>query len=294
MLKSDLEEKIDNFILDLEEAEKSKNTLEKYERVARRFIEFLDDDVEITKRQTMNFKQKLIEDFKPSTVRNYITVMNKFLSYCENDTLERRSKKSKLEVKQVRQQHESSVENVINESELDRMMKWSRKLGLEHVFLIMKIFVFTGIRENELKDFTIEKLKNKTILRIFNKGKMREIAIPRFLKEEINDYIKKNNIKSGYVFTSARDKTKVINRNTLYKQLHKIAGAARIPLRKAHAHSFRHLFARKYLEMGYSVENLADVLGHANTETTRIYVRVSPEEKRSRLEKISYQSKKEK
>lgn len=294
MTKEDLEENLNNFIADLKDDEKSKNTIKKYKHVSQKFIDFLESNKKITKSETMKFKETIINQFKPSTVRNYITVINKFISYCEYGTLERRNLKSKLEVKQIRQQQEFSIENVINENDLERMMKWAKKLNLDNVVLIMKIFIYTGIRESELKEFTIENLKNKTILKINNKGKIREIAIPQKLKNEINDYIKKNNIKEGFLFPSKRDRNKLINRNTLYKQFQRIAGAARIPLKKAHAHSFRHLFAKKYLEMGYSVENLADVLGHANTETTRIYARVSVEEKREMLERINYKRKEDK
>lgn len=292
MKREDLENNLESFIADLKDDEKAENTLKKYEHVAKTFIAFLKPEKEITKSETMKFKETIISQFKPSTVKNYITIANKFISYCEYGTLERKNMKSKLEVKQIRQQQEFSIENVLNENDLERMLKWARKLQLDDVVLIMKIFIYTGIRESELKEFTVKNLKNKTILKINNKGKIREIAIPQKLKNEINNYIKKNNIKEGFLFSSKRDRNKLINRNTLYKQLQRIAGSARIPLAKAHAHSFRHLFAKKYLEMGYSVENLADVLGHANTETTRIYARVSADEKREMLEKLNYKNKK--
>lgn len=292
MTREDMESAIDDFIAELTDDEKASNTLVKYERVSKELINALEREKEITKKDIIDYKTELMKQFAPATVRNYITIINKFLSYVEYRTLDRRTHKSSLEVKQIREQQVSSLSNIINDNEYERMIKYAKKLGYEDMVMIMKIFAHTGIRESELKDFTIENLKNKTVIRTYSKGKVREIAITQSLKNEINDYIRKNKIKESYLFKGR--KGDLISRFTVYKKFQKIAGAARIPLKKAHAHSFRHLFAKKYVEEGFPTENLADVLGHSSTETTRIYLRTSTDEWKERLEKISYKSKKEK
>ena len=48
----------------------------------------------------------------------------------------------------------------------------------------------------------------------------------------------------------------------------------------------RHLFARSFYNIKKDIARLADVLGHSNIETTRIYVKSSGEEHRKLLDSM--------
>ena len=285
--------KLDEFKDDLRDSESSSNTIKKYIRVSKMFIESLESD-ELTKDDVLKFKQKIINDgYKPSSIRDYLIIINKFIAYAEFNTLERKGYKSKLEVKQIKTQRNFTVNNVISEAELERMLKYAKKLGFNDMYLIIKILAYTGIRENELKEFTIENLKSKTQLKIYSKGRLRQITIPDELKREINNYIKANGIETGYIFTAPRDRSKLIPARTIDWRLKRIAGASRIALNKAHAHSFRHLFAKKLDKLGYPTETIADILGHASTETTRLYMRKNDEEMKNIMNSIKYKRRSE-
>ena len=286
MRKEEYKAKIGAFVADLTGIERSENTIKKYRLVAERFSESLPEG-DITKADVIAFKQALIPKYKPSTIRNYITIANKFIRYCETDDIEDKRSKSKLEVRQIPEQKRASVDNIFNDSEYQRMLKAARNAGMDDMVLMMEIFAHTGIREQELKDFTVEKLKNRTAIVTYSKGKMREIVIPQSLKNRINKYIREKGIESGYLFPSPTDPDRLISRFTVYKRLQKIAGLAKVRLSKSHAHSFRHMFAKKYAEM-YPVESLADILGHSSTETTRIYIKTNRDEKREQLSSIKY------
>ncbi len=56
---------------------------------------------------------------------------------------------------------------------------------------------------------------------------------------------------------------------------------------KVHPHSFRHLFAKEFINNGGSQMELADILGHESLETTRIYATKSVAEQRETLNKMS-------
>ena len=47
-----------------------------------------------------------------------------------------------------------------------------------------------------------------------------------------------------------------------------------------HAHAFRHFFAKMFLEKNKDVIQLADLMGHENIDTTRIYLQKSYEEQK--------------
>lgn len=54
-----------------------------------------------------------------------------------------------------------------------------------------------------------------------------------------------------------------------------------IPSEKMHPHAFRHFFAKMFLKKSRDIVLLADLLGHANMDTTRIYLQKSYEEQKA-------------
>ena len=55
---------------------------------------------------------------------------------------------------------------------------------------------------------------------------------------------------------------------------------------KVFPHNLRHLFARTYYAMTKDLSKLADILGHRDINTTRIYTMESGSEHRKQLERM--------
>lgn len=258
--------------------EKSENTLEKYKCNITRFIEFTRNE-EINKDKVLAFKQSLIEmKLRTSTINNYIVVVNKFLKWIGL---------KECTVKQIKQQRKSSLNEMLTVSDYKRLLRFAKKYNRMDIYYIMKILVMTGIRISELEYFTVENLKTNYI-EVQNKGKERVIVIRQDLIRELRKYCRENRIRSNYIF-KGQSKGKMINQSTIWRNMKKIAGIARVKKSKVHAHSFRHLFAKLYLkEYNNNIAELADILGHNSLETTRIYIRSSDEEKRVNLERIKF------
>ena len=51
-------------------------------------------------------------------------------------------------------------------------------------------------------------------------------------------------------------------------------------------HSFRHRFAKNFIEKCNDIALLADLMGHDSIETTRIYLRRTYEEQREIIDKV--------
>ena len=49
-------------------------------------------------------------------------------------------------------------------------------------------------------------------------------------------------------------------------------------------HSFRHLFAKNFIERNPDIALLADLMGHESIETTRIYLRRTANEQRAAVD----------
>lgn len=146
----------------------------------------------------------------------------------------------------------------------------------------------SGIRISELKFFTVENLKieNKNI---FNKGKERELVISDKLASELRHYCRVYKIKSGIIFRSCTDPNKIIPQSTLWKHLQKIAKIAKVKKSIVHAHSFRHLFADRFLaKHPGDTLTLQDLLGHENPKTTSIYVKKNSQARKRIVNDIEF------
>ena len=280
MRKDELKERLPDFIVEQLEDEKSRNTVKKYECNINLFLEWLPEDVEIDKTVVIDFKRYLLEErqFRTNTINSYVVTINKFLFWCGlND----------CKVKQLRKQHAASNSEILSLSDFKRLLRFARRMGQEDTYLIMKILAMTGIRIEELTFFTVENVKSNYI-HVRNKGKERSIIIRQDLAREIRQYCRNAGIKEGVIFF-CQNKNKMMAKSTIWRRMQRIAGVAKVRKSKVHAHSFRHLFAKVFLEeYNGSIAELADILGHNSLETTRIYAKTTDEEKRRKLEKIKF------
>ena len=255
MTKEGMRRSIDGFIIKEREAEKSKNTVRHYAHVLNLLYDFLPDG-ELNKTSIIDFKEHLLESgFEPSTVQNYITIVNKWLKY---------AKMKRFTVTNIKVQGKASLEEeeLLTPEDFMRLLRQAKRTGRKQYCMIMEIMGYTGIRLSELQYFTVENIWKPKLL-VHNKGKIRTIIMPTSLKKKIT---------------------------TVYKNIRKIAAAAKIKKTKAHPHAFRHLFAVRYIEEGGQPSDLADILGHSQLETTAIYTRTTDKMKKIQVEKINYRN----
>ena len=292
MKKSEIKEKIKPYLLEEKLDEKAERTQKQYQRVITMFVNSFKNE-EITKNDLMEFKSYLIDNYKPKTVSNYIVIVNKFIKYLEITSKDEdfdfeklRKYYSKKTLKNIKVQQKNSLDEVLEPEDLKRMLRMAKKKDYE-MYLIIKIFSYTGIRAGELEFFKVENLASNYI-EVRNKGKIRDIILRQDLRKELLEYCKDKNITSGYIFRGKRAGT-MLHHTTIYNRLKKIAGMCRgIKIDKVHPHSFRHLFAIKFMQDGGDISELKDILGHASIDTTSIYTRTTLKMKRKRLEKMKY------
>lgn len=66
----------------------------------------------------------------------------------------------------------------------------------------------------------------------------------------------------------------------------KLCEEAHVNSDKVFPHNLRHLFARTFYGMYQDIVKLADMLGHSNIETTRIYLKESYSEHQKQLQNM--------
>lgn len=94
-------------------------------------------------------------------------------------------------------------------------------------------------------------------------------------------YAAERNITEGSIFISRKGTP--VNRSTILRMFKKLCGEAGVERQKVFPHNLRHLFARTFYAAQKDIVRLADILGHSNINTTRIYTMESGEIFRSTL-----------
>ena len=266
------EKEIEEFELGLRE--KSAATAEKYLRDAKAFAKFCGG--EITPESVSEFKRQLCEKYKPRSVNSFIAAVNCFLEFCGLLNLKMKSVKVQREVF-------CSEKKELSRPEYERLCKAARKKNNERLELVLQTVCATGIRVSELKFITVEAVKSGDIT-VSLKGKTRTVFIVDDLKKKLLLYCKKHGIESGQVFVTKTGKP--LNRTNIWREMKNLCRMARVNPDKVFPHNLRHLFARIFYEIDKDLAKLADVLGHSNIETTRIYIISTGTEHRRRMEKM--------
>ena len=76
---------------------------------------------------------------------------------------------------------------------------------------------------------------------------------------------------------------KPMNRSNIWHEMKELCEAAGVDREKVFPHNLRHLFACTYYNIEKDITHLADILGHSNINTTRIYTLVSGEEQEKQI-----------
>ncbi len=266
-------QKIQEFEIYLINEERSRATVEKYVRDVKRFSKFVQSE-EIDKRSILDYKSKLGETYAVASANSMIAAMNCFFRFCGWHD---------LCVKQFRVQREAycSEDRELTRTEYIRLIGAANARHNERLNLIIQTICGTGIRVSELEYITVEALRSGEAT-VNCKGKNRRIFIVPKLKKKLLRYVKARGIVSGPVFVTRSGRP--VSRNSIWKDMKALCLQANVPESKVFPHNLRHLFARTFYRMDKDIAKLADILGHASINTTRIYIVTTGAEHRKRME----------
>lgn len=259
----------------LKNDERSAATIEKYLRDVRHFCAFIGTD-EITKERVMEYKHLLGSTYAVASANSMIAALNAFLRF--NGWHE-------LCVKQFRVQRQAycSEEKELTRAEYVRLLQTAQKRKNDRLNLIIQTICGTGIRVSELQYITVEAvLRGEAVVRC--KGKNRRIFIVPQLKKKLIRYVKEQRITSGCVFITKRGLP--ISRSNIWREMKSLCTEACVSPSKVFPHNLRHLFARTFYRLEKDIAKLADLLGHASINTTRIYIITTGEEHKRKLENM--------
>lgn len=274
MKRTITEEKINCYHQYLLQEEKSAATVEKYLRDVQAFAVYI-GNAEITKEAVMEYKKNLQEkEYAVRSINSMLASLNSFMNF---------TGWSDCKVKSIKLQKQiyCAEEKELTKPEYERLLKAAEKN--EQLHLVMQTICSTGIRVSELKYFTVEAVKNGEVS-VNCKAKTRTILIPGKLKKKLLSYAKKKKYDSGVIFLTSKGKP--LDRKTIWAQMKALCKSAKVNASKVFPHNLRKLFARTFYRIEKDIAKLADILGHSNIDTTRIYIMTTGIEHRRKIEQL--------
>ena len=250
--------------------EKSQMTVQIYTKNCREFLHFVQVGL-----KSLPFGKAIVHTWKtslstaglsPATINAKLAAVNGFLRFLG---------RPECCVRQVRRQRRVFRDKGrdLSHSEYLRLVQAAKRQGRERLCLVLQTICATGIRVSELRFVTVEAVRTGRAT-VSGKGKCREILLPGKLRAQLKAYLKHCGRWPGQpnapVFLTAGGRP--LDRSNLWREMRSLCAAAKVDPHKVFPHNLRHLFAKTFYALDKDLAKLADLLGHASIETTRIYI----------------------
>jgi integrase/recombinase XerD len=267
--------RIDEFREYLKFEEKSISTLNKYIHDVTVFGQWCLDR-EVDKSLMLEYKQIIIGKYAPASVNAILSSLNRFLEFVGWTDC-------KVKAVKIQRQIFAAKEKEMTKAEYQRLLRAALDKNNKRLYYLMQTICSTGIRVSELRFITVEAVKAGQAT-INCKGKMRIVILPKQLCQLLKKYVRERRITSGAVFITKSGKP--MDRSNIWSDMKKLCADAGVDKNKVFPHNFRHLFARTYYSAQRDIIRLADILGHSNINTTRIYTMETGEVHRKQIQKL--------
>ena len=260
----------------LKRGEYAKGSVEKYVRDVRGFVGWAGAGL-VTAETPAAWKEHLLAaGLQPGTINSMLSALNRFFAFLGWDGF-------RVRYFRVQRKVFRSAERELTQREYGSLVKAAKAAGRERLALLIETLCATGIRVSEVKYITVEAARTGRA-NISLKGKIRTILIPGKLCKKLERYAKAKKIVSGEIFLTRNGRG--LTRRQIWAEMKGLCGMTGIATTKVFPHNLRHLFARTFYRAYKDVVRLADVLGHASIETTRIYLVSTGAEHARQLERL--------
>ena len=305
----------DEFITELEIAQKDPKTIDSYQYIIDNFLVFIDE-----KRAFMSFEQlnhriivefirfsenKSKKEFTYWTNMAYKKVIKLFINFIEEE------KEISLKIKwnKIQFKKEQTEVKSLDDDSLEKIKKYLANLyrrysmikdksllpdelkSEEHIYtvnLAFKLGIYGGLRAEEICKLSLESITKSYIdsktqivdVRVQGKGHKERIVpiLYAHIKREL-EYFSLHRNKNEPLLRQIRGKP--LNRHSLYNYLEEVSKYANVQSRGVHI--LRHTCAMNMRENGVDLADAQDFLGHSDPSITRIYFQKS----QSRMRRVA-------
>jgi site-specific recombinase XerD len=212
------------------------------------------------------------------TVKGYVQVMKGFFNWCVREELLKKNPALQLDNPKVGRY----VIKTFTEDQIKTMLavlNVRTSVGFRDYTIIL-LLLDTGIRISEMCSLTLDRVYlavlNEAFIKVMGKGrKEREVGMSADVAQRLWKYI--------HVYRNPKDESnqalfisvfgESLTINGAEQMLKRLAGRVHVVGVRVSPHTFRHTFARMFLENGGDVYKLSLLLGHSSVVVTENYLK---------------------
>jgi len=284
-----LEKGLDAFLDSLSGKNRSRATLRAYKTDVLQFISFLQDtNVAITepgdvgKVDILEYLSSLAKKHLTGVARaRKLSAIREYFRFLEGVGVIQKSPTGGIDTPK----REKHTRQYLRSDEYTKMLSLAGANPRDYA--ILQVFLQTGIRVSELANLTTHDVDFiKPAINVRGKGSIeREIALEKRGLQALKNYlaVRPESLSSALFLNYKGEPISERGIRKLVVKYRKSAGITK----KASCHSLRHTFATYKAEKGVSPFQLQQWLGHANLNTTQIYVHLGKQNAKKIMEQTS-------
>ncbi|WP_163537230.1 site-specific tyrosine recombinase/integron integrase [Gracilibacillus sp. YIM 98692] len=265
---------LNEYLLSLKLENKAEATIKKYRRILERFLQECTVPLEtITSEDVLHWLNQFSLDKKPKTVDIVLSSLSSFFKFClAEDYIN-----TMVIKKRWRPKIPQSLPRYLSEQEFARVKLAAEKLPIRDRALVLFLFS-SGCRSSEVSQIKMKDIDlHRRTAEVKGKGKkIRHVHFSEECACVLRDYLQSRSAESTEpLFMNKFGQS--LQKSGIYKittELGKKAGLKQ----SLYPHCCRHTFATNMLSKGADLEFIADEMGHADLNTTRVYARIPSED----------------
>ncbi len=257
---------LDEFLLEMESSNKSRNTIVNYRSDIQNFLNKYPSGIENLTAEALREHLGGLSDRSSTTRARHISSLKKFLDWCYKKDFITDNPILKIE----REKHKNSpAPKKVEKIEIQRIISSINENNLKYK-LIFTLMLEAGLKVYEVLNLEYDDIEEKTRTIFVNSEPPRRI--PLFSSESIRLfrlYGEKFNIKKGFLFKGGEKQDKTLSYQALNKFWRKSCEKINPGIK---LHQLRDCYARELVERGVNICIISQMLGHKNLQTTVKYL----------------------
>lgn len=235
----------------------SENTVRSFMYAAADFFQHFDEFDAVNCRKYVSMLMR--SGRRASTVNSRISGLSALSRYL----------KVPVYIKHIKTPRKLYLDNVMSEQEYNRLVNFLAGYDRKEYYFYVRILASTGARISEFLQMTWEDVIRGQVVLVGKGNKERLLFFPSSLQRDARTFVESCHL---------RGRIAPVTDKSVRQAIRRMAVKAGVPAEKVHPHAFRHFFAKMFLRRSNDITMLADLLGHASLNTTRIYLQKSYDE----------------
>lgn len=214
---------IEDFLASQREKNRGEQTLEAYRRSLTKLYRWLPEGKQLTAGTAQGWKEWMEgQEVSPRSINNRLSALNSLYDYLGCREFQIRDFLAGPEI----------IQPELTRREYLRLLQAARQQGKEKTYLLIKLLGGAGVRPQELSQLTVESVEAGRMELSYHNGRGQRVArLPRGLREELLDYVRRHSLRTGPIFrTSGGDP---VSRTYVFRLLRSVSHAAQVEEEKA-------------------------------------------------------------